>query len=228
MNIKSERFEMRLDRHILTRIDEWRDRQSGGVSRSEAIRRLIETALDAGERDQVRFSDGEKLMIAMMCDLFKQNGFKTDTDVDKISETIYGGHYWIPKWEMPGLFHDHADSPRAVRDVTDILDMWCFIEESWQVLDEDARAKVRTAVGRLGSDPKFAGFDGNNESEHMAIARTFVEKLDRWSEFKGREFNSHFPTVDRYRRMADLFQPMRATLIGRKLSEKELIDLLSA
>jgi len=70
------------------------------------------------------------------------------------------------------------------------------------------------------------GFDGNNETEHMSIARFLVEKLRRFENFKGRSFNSHMPKVASYRKMIQLFEPMRRNLVGRELSVDELIALL--
>ena len=42
---KSERFEMRMDEDILTRVDKWRADQVDVPSRAEAMRRLIELGL---------------------------------------------------------------------------------------------------------------------------------------------------------------------------------------
>jgi len=78
----------------------------------------------------------------------------------------------------------------------------------------------------LGKDPKFYGFDGNNEGEYMSIARFLVEKMGRFESFKGRNFNSHVPLVDRYRVMIAAFEPIRVGLVGRKLGVGEMINLL--
>ena len=86
--------------------------------------------------------------------------------------------------------------------------------------------------GRLrrlfGKHVKFIGFDGNNETEYMGIARFLVEKMDRFTRFKGREMNSHCPIIDAYARMFTVFEPIRKTLIGRKLSTDEIISILKA
>jgi hypothetical protein len=64
-----------------------------------------------------------------------------------------------------------------------------------------AKKLIETEVGPCAKDPKFFGFDGNNEGEYMSIASFLVEKLRRFESFKGRSFNSHVPVVERYRRM---------------------------
>lgn len=50
-------------------------------------------------------------------------------------------------------------------------------------------------MSRLGYLPKFAGFDGNNETSLMSIASFIVEKMDRFPRFKKHDFNSHAPTA---------------------------------
>lgn len=60
----------------------------------------------------------------------------------------------------------------------------------------------------------------------MAIARFLIEKMGRWSQFKGRELNSHFPTLATYNRM--LSAPMRAGLVGIELDADQLIRILKA
>lgn len=42
---KTERFEMRLEREMIERIDNWRRQQSDLPTRAEAIRRLVELSL---------------------------------------------------------------------------------------------------------------------------------------------------------------------------------------
>jgi uncharacterized protein YfbU (UPF0304 family) len=61
----------------------------------------------------------------------------------------------------------------------------------------------------------------------LGIANFFVEKLERFSSFDGRDMNSHWPSLDTYRRMLRVFDPMRRTLIGRTLTADELIAILN-
>lgn len=227
---KSERFELRLDEAQLARIDEWAQEQSDdGLSRAAAIRELIDIGLSAGSKGSVRFSDGEKVLMLMMRDVFKSLKIKDpDSDPDFLAEVIYGGHYWAPKWDMQGAFHDHVDNPRDVSHVVDVLDMWSFIEEAYEKFSAEQKAAVAEQVGPLGKHVEFTGFDGNNESSQMGIARFLVNKMDRFTRFKGRDLNSHHPTFNRYSRMVALFEPMRAALIGHGLSAQQIVTLLKA
>ena len=84
-------------------------------------------------------------------------------------------------------------------------------------------------AANYGHVPEFAGFDGNNESELMNIAHFLVEKMNRFSRFKGRDFNSHSLSIARQRRMVAAFEPIRATLdLGRQLTASQIIAILEA
>lgn len=226
---KNERFEMRMDEEILGRVDQWRGEQSDIPSRAEAMRRLIELGLEKSSSPMVRFSDGEKLLFTVLRDMCKQlNLKKGETDLDLISGAIYGGHYWAPKWTMPGLYHDHEDRESDVRFVVNVFDMWSFIEAGYAKLIKKERDQIEAEVGPLGRSAKFIGFDGNNESELMSIAMFFVDDMGRFSEFKGREMNSHFPMASAYRKMYAIFEPMRKGLVGTHLSASQISKILQA
>lgn len=113
----TERFEMRLDPTVLGELDSWRAKQNDLPSRSEAVRRLVEAGLEAkGANRQITLSDGEKLIIIMLSELFKQLKLKSDIDTSILEEVIYGGHYWALGWAYSGLFHGHRDSDAVVSE----------------------------------------------------------------------------------------------------------------
>ena len=126
-----------------------------------------------------------------------------------MADAIHGGHLWALEWEYPVLT-ERAVNPDIVKDVGDILDMWDLIELSVEGLSPENREKVvkNEEAGPFGT--KFTGFDGNNEASHMSVARFLVEKMDRWQRFKGRNFNSHMPTLDAAHRMLNVYEPIRA------------------
>lgn len=232
---KTERIELRLEIEIIERLDEWRNAQGDMPTRSEAIRRLLDDKLEEHTKEGFRLNNTDKLTIWMLSEVLK-NQIKDRADqqdaqydmktVNLIQEAIYGGHFWALLWEMTGVMHDHIDDPKKVRAVVDILDMWNFIERAYESYTDAQKAEVEAAVGIWGKDPKFHGFDGNNETEYMGIARFLVEQLNRFSDFKGRDFNSHSPTVARNILMARRFDDIRKNLIGREMSPDEMIEVL--
>lgn len=235
MSPKTERLEMRLDPETIERVDAWRSRQGDLPSRSEAVRRLVEAGLTANTPEGFQLNKTEKLMTWLLSEVLK-NQYLERTDkkdnphdmktVDLIQEAIYGGHFWALDWELSGIMHNHADDPRVVRLVTNILDMWWFIETAYAGFSAEDKKRIEDETGHRGKSPRFLGFDGNNESEYLGIARFLVEKLGRFESFKGRDFNSHLPTVSRYAQMARAFEPMRALLVGRGLTSHEVVQLL--
>lgn len=224
---KTERIEMRLDPTILDQIDDWRAEQADIPGRSEAIRRLVYRGLSSPEKQPFTLDQPQKLMTWLLTQILAKVGDKNDAkEVRLIQEAIVGGHFWALDWTMTGVLHDHEDNRRTLSSVVDTLDMWDFIESTYEGFSQDARDEVEAKAGVFGKDPQFWGYDGNNEIEHMSIARFLVEEMGRFQRFKDRSFNSHMPTVSRYARMYELFEPMRKNLVGRSLSVEEMITLL--
>jgi len=225
----SERFEMRIDSELLERLDSWRAGEEDTPSRAEAVRRLLEAGLAHDNKGRPpHLSDGEKLIAVMLSELIEKLGMDVATDTALVRKVILGGHYWALGWEMPGVFHGHVDKQTRVRFVVDVLDMWSFIEEAYEHLSAEDKDQLAREADPLGAHVQFRGFDGNNEAEHLSIARFLVEDLDRFSRFRSRGLNSHSPIVESYRGMLAVFDPIRRTLIGRCLSVNELTSILIA
>jgi len=226
----TERFEMRLGQSVLEEVDSWRARQSDLPSRSEAVRRLVEAGLaESGGKRQIKLGDGEKLILIMLCELFKHLKLKGgEVDPEFVESVIFGGHYWALDWEYPGIFHGHEDARTVVSEVVDILDMWSFLEDGFGKLSRKDKDRVAAEAEPFGKQVVFTGFDGNNEGEHMRIADFLINELDRFSKFEGRDLNAHMPTIETHRRMLSLFEPIRANLTGRDLNAAEIIEILKA
>jgi uncharacterized protein YfbU (UPF0304 family) len=224
----TERFEMRFDQGTLDAIDAWRSRQDDLPSRAEAIRRLVNTGLaPSSDKPEIKITDGEKLILGLLGEMHTHLKVKGELDPGFIMDAIYGGHYWGLDWKYSGLFHRHEDGARNVSEVVDILDMWSFIEDSYAALSAQEKARVEQEAEPFGKDPRFRGFDGNNETEHMGIAYFLIRKLERFSSFEGRDLNAHMPSLNMHRRTLRVFEPMRRSLIGRTLAAGELIEILN-
>jgi uncharacterized protein len=230
MQAKTERFEMRLDQDTLRTIDSWRGKQDDIPSRAEAIRRLVERGLEserAPESTELRFNRAELLTIHLICDLLKAPKDR-ETDPEFVRQALFGGHYWALEWDMNGLFPTRTDDPTMVNEVMNVLEMWDFIEAAWAKFDSKTKVRVEKEAEPFGKKPMFRGFDGNYESRQMGIARFLIERMNRFTRFKGVGLNSHMPVVESYRRMLVVFEPMRPGLVGSALSADEIIELLSA
>jgi uncharacterized protein YfbU (UPF0304 family) len=104
-----------------------------------------------------------------------------------------------------------------------------FIELSHDGLSKNDKGLVEKNADPYGKRVAFRGFDGNNETEHLGIARFLINELNRFSHFKDRDLNSHMPSIDGYRRMLRVFEPMKPNLGGgNDLTAGQIIDVLNA
>jgi uncharacterized protein len=223
----TERFEMRLEESLIERIDRWRKHQSDYPNRTEAVRRLVEESLDKHSTRSVNFTDGEKLIMAMLSDLHLHMKIKGEIDTKFVMDALVGGHYWAPKLTMTGLFHEHSDKESDLDFVFDVLDLWSFIEQGFARLSKADKKRVADQVEIFGEDPKFHGFDGNNESDLMSIAQFLIQKMGRFQTFAKRDLNSHCEKAYAYRSMVRAFTPIRVKLDGRGLTADEIIKIMN-
>lgn len=174
----------------------------------------------------MKLSDGEKLILLMLSELYDKLGIKGEIEPDFIRSAIFSNNTWSLPWKYSGIPFDEQETPEIVKEVLDILDMWSFIERSYEELSDEEKEYVKKEAAPFGDNPTFPGFDGNNESSHMGIATFLVNDLDRFQEYKGRYFNSHCPSIDSYKRMLSVFEPMRRKLHFKPLSAENLVEIL--
>ena len=229
MQPKTERFEMRFDPETLKKVDNWRSHQADLPSKAEAVRRLMEIGLFEMESRPLKLRDGEKLIIWMLCELYKY--LKIDGDLDPlfVKEALLGGHYWALEWEYPGIFDAKADRRETVDEVVEVLDVWWSLEQSYARLSEKDKDRVKQEAELFGDDVVFRGFDGNEETEYLIIAQFLIDKLNRFTGFGGRDLNSHMPSIKEHRRMVRAFETIRPHRVGRNLLDAEhIIKILNA
>lgn len=174
----------------------------------------------------MKISDGEKLILWMLADLHKKLKVDSDIDPDFVIDTLSLDHTWAFSWKYSGIPFEDSASPPVVKEVCNYLDMWDFLEASWDDLTAADKERVKVEADPFGKDVKFPGFDGNNESDHLSATRFLIEKLDRWGRFAGRELNSHMPTLEAYARMYKVFEPLRAKSMGEMLDADDIISIL--
>ena len=221
MIAKTERFELRLDRETLDTVDNWRSSKTESMSRAEAIRQLVQQGLDRS--NYLTMTQSDILNTSLLCEIHSATVKHGELDSTFIQNALSGGHFWALNWQYTGLFHGHEDTPVAVREVADILDMWSTIEYDLEALSDKDKARVKEQAGSA----QFRGFDGNNEAEHRGIAMFMIDDMGRFSEFRGRDINSHCESLSMHRRMLDLFEPMRRGMIGQQFSASQIISILN-
>jgi len=139
----------------------------------------------------------ERLMLINQFKILKKlNDDCTDYDDDiKALEYGYVSHY---SWMTQNICDEVPEE--LCKLVLDVLSLHEKLHFSYEKLtDKD---------GIDADSIKFRGFDGNNETEYMGYAQYFCHQLQRYTIlFKSNfDFNSHFPSLDRYKAMLAVAQ----------------------
>jgi uncharacterized protein YfbU (UPF0304 family) len=172
----------------------------------------------------VEMSDGERLIAMMLAELMQHLDVQGELDPELIKTVLIDKDYWILPRKYPGLFNDEAGTPEAVvAEVVDLLEMMTILERSIEALPEPERAAAQARPFH-----RWEGFDGNEEGRHLGVARTLIEEFGHFPKLGGRDMNSHWPTLDRYRRMHVIFQSSLARLRNGKLSFAQIQAILDA
>lgn len=169
------------------------------------------------------FSNNEKLIIAMLVDLYRTPA-ERQLDPELIEEAVLEGHEWALSYAYQGLFAYDDDKDEDLQLVHDVLDAWERIELGYKALDEAGKKRVRDA---LGFEPAYDGWDGNNETQYMGIVKMLTTRLNRHPYFADRaDLNSHMPTLQQKRRIADRYRAIRSEVSNQDLSESQIIHVL--
>jgi uncharacterized protein YfbU (UPF0304 family) len=177
----------------------------------------------------MRLSGAEKLILIMLCEIYEKLGIEAEIDPKFVKQAIFANQIWGLEWKFPGIFAgEESTDPPIVVKVVDILDMWSIIESAYDNLSDQEKETLKREAKPFGDNVMFQGFDANNEDEY-SVARFLIEDLERFSSFKGRSLNTHFPVIDTYRRMLAVFTPIRKKLdLHHPLNVKELTEILKA
>lgn len=179
---------------------------------------------------ELKLTAAERIGLVMLAEQHKHLGIREDIDPDLVKDAIYSGNEWALHWGLGYLLDDMGfENPDHVVFTVDVLDMWSFIEESYETLTpEEQEALKERLPEHTRLPPTYPGFDGNNEHEHLSAASFLVNKLDRFTNLEGRaEINSHHPTLHRYSAMLERFLQIRPELGQRLMNVDELVTLLS-
>lgn len=170
----------------------------------------------------------EKLILQMLCDIHKRLEIEDSYDAGLISKAVASDDYWVLDFAYD--IRDPGDeTPAHVKLVLDTLDMYSFLRDSFEEIGPEGRQIVEAAVQNAAVKIEFPGFDGNHETEYRTAARFLVNELERFESMKevaGR--NSHSQQAPVYARMFEVFDPIRATLVGHLMSPEEIVEVLQA
>lgn len=174
----------------------------------------------------MQIKDSEKLILLMLCDLYDNSDVQGDIDHNFIRDAIFDKQTWAIPWKLSGIPFEDQGTPSEVKYVFDILQMWSHIEYSYAALTDEEKKRLEVEAAPFGRNPVFKGFDGNIETELLVATDFIINKLQRFEEFKGRDLNSHAPSIGTYSRMLSAFNPAFEDNMGNLLSTEQLTTIL--
>ena len=174
----------------------------------------------------MELSEGEKLIVVMLCDIYKALNLKGAIDPDALSSSIRSGKEL--DLAVSGDSHNGHGKANVAVEVGEILDMWSAIEKGYKHLSVEEKREVEAGAGPLGRGVRFSGFDDDAEGEYRETAHTLIETMDRFERFQGRNLSAHMPALEGYRRMLRLFGPMRSMAGDRRFGAQQIIALANA
>ena len=174
----------------------------------------------------MNLSEGERLILVMLCDIHKALNLKGPIDPDILKPLILDiGSNGVA---VNGGSGGHLDRAAVASEVGEILDMWSAIERGYKHLSVEEKREVEIGAGPLGRGVRFSGFDAESEIAYREVAHILIEEAGQFDRFKGRNLDAHMPALAGYRRMLRLYGPMRSVTGDRRLDVQQIIALANA
>jgi uncharacterized protein YfbU (UPF0304 family) len=176
----------------------------------------------------MNLSEGERLILVMLCDIHKALNLKGVIDPDALKPLILEAEHNGLARVANGTSGEHRDRTAVANEVTEILDMWSAIERGYKHLTAEEKRTVEAEAGPLGRGVRFSGFDTESEIEYRDIAHVLIEETGQFDRFQGRNLDAHMPALAGYRRMLRIYGPMRSVGGDRRLDVQQIIALANA
>jgi uncharacterized protein len=176
----------------------------------------------------MNLSDGEKLILVMLSEIYKSQKIKGEIDPDLVLASVFGDKAWGLKWEYGGLFNTPENNPPAVQETCNILDMYRLLTSSFERLSAADKKRVEKEADIFKEYVHYQGFDGNHD-EHIGVVGYLVTKLKRYTEIKHPDLNSHSSaTLPKYRRMLKVHEKLIDPYPRNGLTADQIIQILKA
>lgn len=178
----------------------------------------------------MKLSDGEKLILLMLADIYESTGVKSDSDIDPnfVRQAIYSGHLWGLSQKYYGIFHEDT-SEEVASEAASIMSMWQMLEDRFKTLTAEEKERLEREADPFGKHVRFTGFDGNDGRGHYGAARFYVEQMGLFQDFADRDLNSHAPLLEGDLRMlAKYNEIIRCGDTFGVLKVDDMIEILKA
>jgi uncharacterized protein YfbU (UPF0304 family) len=149
----------------------------------------------------MNFNAAERIALLLAC---QSSGAGQELDPVFIQDAITSGNDWAIKWEYDWLFSD-SKKQDDIKFVVAVLDLFRAIRN----IEINSTDKDLEKFNLKRENIQFSGFDGNNESELYDISSFFINKMNRWQEFKDMKLNSHSPKKDYYKEIMNKYSLLK-------------------
>jgi uncharacterized protein YfbU (UPF0304 family) len=171
----------------------------------------------------MKISDTERLTLYMLCGIWDRLEVGDSVDTKLIREAIHTGNTWAIADTHPGILAS-PDKSEFVEEVGHVLQMWERLELDFEELTAQEKEHV---LQEVGGPVLFQGFDGNNEHEHVSIAKFYIDQMERFDHFKGRKLNAHMMTLGRHRQMLGKWEAIISESLGRQVTADQIIHVMN-
>ena len=175
----------------------------------------------------MKLSNAEKLILVMLSDITEKLHIDHGIDPKLVKSAIHSGNAWGLDWKYPGLGESDEPAPATAQEVTNLLEMWTYIEEAYKTLNSDEKSRVKAEAG-LSGPPRFGGFDRDGELELNNIAYFLIYDLKLFKRFKLDTLDAVTPKLPEYKRLYKVWSSVKPLLAGEGLSADQLIKILKA
>ena len=171
---------------------------------------------------KMEMTDVERLIFLMLSEINEKIGIKSNILPDFITTTN------LRDKQCP-FIESSSNKKNALsitEEVVSILDMWVDIQRSHYSLTNEKREMLEINVPYIGNKPVFSGFDISYEKDYMELTRYLVGEIERFRKLWVSDFVSKTPSLNGYKRMLDVYIPIRDAHPNKLLTLNQLCEIL--
>ncbi|MBV9829256.1 MAG: YfbU family protein [Alphaproteobacteria bacterium] len=162
----------------------------------------------------------EALILIMLSDIHEKLNIRRKIDPKFVKLAIHDGNAWALDLRYGELLNTPQTSRADAVDIIKIMQMWSFLERSYERLSTSDKA-------HLGINVRFTGFDGREGTDYTETIRFIAEHMGRtFTRFRRRPLTSEGPSLQAQRKMLAVFEPLRPPGVGRLLSVTQIKEIL--
>ena len=171
-------------------------------------------------------TEKERLFLANQYLILSKLDKDNAEDYKRMVEVVEQGYEYDLNLILESTKHVFPDD--KCRLTLNILQMYFDIISSYEELKRN-----NNKIDLKENDIRFPGFDGNEEPEYLCYARFVLKdpyRFDYIKKYPGDNYNSHFPTIKKYKRCLVVFDEIKQQKgVSRlPLSEDEINRIIKA